>query len=279
MMWAISLILYGFSLTLHGQPSMPPTASGVASGVEFSTESTGQPSDASENLAAPVRLAAVDKPEPGPASGETPAEQTSQEADPASLRTELNLLGQTDAKSGESRRNENVQFNLIDNNALKELNQRLGTTPTAVAEFQPQGNYFSTEYGNPASMPIHLPGTPLRGFHGRLNYGHLNSIFSARAFFQVGAVKPARENEWGATVGIDLWKGAAFTFNGNQQKIRGNVNGNVLVPKDDERTPLTTDPILGDFVARILNAYPPGTAQPHRYQRADAEHQLAADRE
>lgn len=35
----------------------------------------------------------------------------------ASKRTELNLLGKTDTASGESRRNENVQFNLVDNNA------------------------------------------------------------------------------------------------------------------------------------------------------------------
>jgi hypothetical protein len=40
-------------------------------------------------------------------------------------RTDLNLLGKTHAAGGESRRNENVQFNLIDNNALKELNIRL----------------------------------------------------------------------------------------------------------------------------------------------------------
>lgn len=199
--------------------------------------------------AEPARVA--DAPVPG---GANPNDAEVPET--ASLRTELNLLGQTDAKSGESRRNENVQFNLIDNNALKELNQRLGTTPTPVLEFQPQGAYFSAEYGNAPGMPIHLPGTPLRGFHGRLNYGHLNSVLSARAFFQVGAVKPARENEWGTTVGVDLWKGANFTFNGNQQKIRGNVNGNVLVPRSFERTPLTNDPALGAFVSQILNAYP-----------------------
>jgi hypothetical protein len=179
-----------------------------------------------------------------------------QEAAPAQRRTELNLMGQTDAKSGESRRNENVQFNPIDNNALKELNIRLGTTPTAVEEFKPQFNYFSAEYGNPPVGSIHLPGSSARGFHGRLNYGHLNSILSARAFFQVGGVKPARENEWGVNTTTNLWKGATFTFNGNQQKIRGNVNGNVLVPRADERTPLTRDPALGAYVSRVLGAYP-----------------------
>src|SRR5882757_9384032 len=53
----------------------------------------------------------------------------------AEQRIELNLLGKVDTASGESRRNENVQFNLIDNNALKELNIRIGTTATIVQEF------------------------------------------------------------------------------------------------------------------------------------------------
>src|SRR5690349_7813700 len=47
-------------------------------------------------------------------------------------RIELNLLGKTDVAGGESRRNENIQFNLVDNNALKELNVRLGATTTIV---------------------------------------------------------------------------------------------------------------------------------------------------
>ena len=61
-----------------------------------------------------------------------PVEQTVQ-----AKRTDLNLLGGTDSAAGESRRNENVQFNLIDNNALKYLNIRLGTNATIVTEFQP----------------------------------------------------------------------------------------------------------------------------------------------
>src|SRR5258708_28613954 len=63
-------------------------------------------------------------------------------------RTELNLLGTTDAKAGESRRNENEQFNLIDNNALKDLNFRLGTNATIVTDFQPEHKYFGTEIAN-----------------------------------------------------------------------------------------------------------------------------------
>jgi hypothetical protein len=84
-------------------------------------------------------------------------------------RGELNLLGQADAQSGESRRNENIQFNLVDNNLLKELNVRLDA---------------------------------------------------------------------------------------GRQQIRGQVNGNVLVPRPDERTALAADPEVRRAVQRFLDAYP-----------------------
>lgn len=92
---------------------------------------------------------------------------------PDDRRTSLNLLGTTDTDAGESRRNENIQFNLIDNNALKELNLRLGTTATIVREFQPDTKYFETEYGNPPRDSIHQvrPDAGSRGIHGELFYG------------------------------------------------------------------------------------------------------------
>src|SRR6476620_6641767 len=71
-------------------------------------------------------------------------------------RTDLNLLGSTDSAAGESRRNENVQFNLIDNNALKFLNIRLGTNATIVTELQPERKYFGTEFGGSPAAVIHL---------------------------------------------------------------------------------------------------------------------------
>src|SRR3954453_5442290 len=71
-------------------------------------------------------------------------------------RLELNPLGSTDTARGESRRNENVQFNLIDNNALRELNARLGTNATIVTEFRPELKYFGSEFGNTPGGLIHL---------------------------------------------------------------------------------------------------------------------------
>ena len=172
-------------------------------------------------------------------------------------RTELNLLGTTDSASGESRRNENIQFNLIDNNALKELNIRLGTSATINSEFQPERKYFGTEFGNNPAGPIHLNALQRPGdLHGGLSFTRSDSIFSARSFFQVGGVQPAHENNYGFTAGAGLWRGAYLTLDGNQQKLRGSVNGNVLVPLASERTPLTTDPAVYRLVQKWIDAYP-----------------------
>jgi hypothetical protein len=173
-----------------------------------------------------------------------------------SKRTDLNLQGQTDTSSGESRRNENIQFDPIDNNALKELNVRLGTTATIVREFAVDRNYFGAEFGKAVSATLHVPASRHSGIHGKLHESHNNSMFSARSFFQVGGVKPARTNDYGFQFGTPLWSGAFISLDGNQEKIRGSVNGNVLVPRADERTPLTTDLALRRMVERFLAAYP-----------------------
>lgn len=199
-----------------------------------------------------ARAAAQEKPAP---SAEKPPEADARR-DEAAKRVELNLLGKTDAAAGESRRNENVQFNLVDNNALKELNVRLGTTATIVREFAPTSSYFGAEFGNAPRPSITTPNPLRNGFHGQLHEAHVNSVFSARAFFQVGPVKPARENDYGFNAGFTPFAKTKFFIEAGQQKIRGNVNGNVLVPRPDERTPLTDDPATRLIVARFLNAYP-----------------------
>lgn len=187
------------------------------------------------------------------AAAPKPGEAKPDESAPADAnkRVELNLLGKTDTSAGESRRNENVQFNLVDNNALKELNVRLGITATIVPEFRAERNYFGSEFGNAPSPTIHLAPANRRSYHGNVYWNHLNSIFSARSFFQVGAVQPARENDYGFSF-MTRW----FQIDASQQKLRGQVNGNVLVPKPDERTALTADPASRVLVQRFLNAFP-----------------------
>ncbi len=171
-------------------------------------------------------------------------------------REELNLLGQTDAEGGESRRNENVRINLIDNNVLKELNQRIGTSATIVESFEVDSEYFGTIYGGSPRTPPHVSPAAGAGLHGRLYYGHNNSVFSARSFFQAGPVAPARENDYGFGLSLPTWDGGFLAIDGSQVQIRGNVNGNVLTPSIEERTPLATDPATRVSVEAILAAYP-----------------------
>jgi TonB-dependent receptor-like protein len=173
-----------------------------------------------------------------------------------STGTDLNRVGRVNAEGGESRRNENVQFNLIDNNALKELMVRMGWTATLVDEFREDRTYFGAEFGQAPSEPIHVEATNASSFHGTIYYSHNNSVFSARSFFQVGDVQPARENGYGLTITLPVWGGAFLSIDASQDKIRGSVNGNVLVPMPDERTPLTDDPQLRPIVERFLAAYP-----------------------
>src|SRR5262245_28055212 len=91
------------------QAAVPPEASGARQAPqEPGSPAEKRPSNEGE---APRR------------TGGQPAERA---PDDGAKRIELNLLGKTDAAAGESRRNENIQFNLVDNNALKELNIRLG---------------------------------------------------------------------------------------------------------------------------------------------------------
>ncbi|MDX1982684.1 MAG: hypothetical protein SFV51_20605 [Bryobacteraceae bacterium] len=192
---------------------------------------------------------------PPPAAALPKPEAQAQER--AGERTQLNLLGQTDTTKGESRRNENVQFNLIDTNTVRELNIRLGATATIFNEFRAGEGYFGGEYGNRPVPVLHLPPAPkLSSAHGNLWFAHNNSILSARSFFQVGAVQPARENDYGFQFGSKLGRRHFFSADGRQQKLRGQVNGNVLVPLASERTPLAADPAIRAIVSRYLSVYP-----------------------
>ena len=180
----------------------------------------------------------------------------------AADRTRLNLLGEVNTEQGEGRRNENVRLTLIDNNVLRELNERLGISATAVTSFQVDRSYWATEYGGLPGRPLHNPPARAARVNGNFFLTHTNSAVNARSFFQVGAVQPARSNNYGLTVGMPAWQGAALTVNGSQTRNRGQVNGNVLVPTLEERTPLTSDPTRRAFVQRIMDAFP--VAVPNR---------------
>ena len=191
-----------------------------------------------------------------PDAGSAPVDAT------VAARSSLNLLGQVNTEKGESRRNENVQITLIDNNATKELNSRVGTTATIVQEFQADRNYFTSEIGNSPKSGFTVANQSGSGTHGTLSWTHQNSIFTARSFFQVGKVQPARSNQFGIHLGTRLWKNAFASIALSQTKNRGQVNGNILIPLPSERIPLATDPATLLIVQKYIDAFP--NVQPNR---------------
>ena len=192
-------------------------------------------------------------------------------------RTELNLLGEVDTESGESRRNENVQLTLVDNNVLKELNIRMGTSATIIREFEASNGYFGAEFGNPPVRQFHLAPANKSGFHGSIYEVHSNSQFQARSFFQVGGVKPARSNDYGLNILLPLGASTSLTVDANQRRTRGNVNGKRI--GSASRGTHATDYRSHTSRLRLPDPgfLPGNTAQPYRYQPKSSQHKRTAD--
>jgi hypothetical protein len=160
-------------------------------------------------------------------------------------------------RNAAAQRNENVFFSRIDTNAQKELNIRLGDNVTAVTQPPAEVNTYSSEHGRPAGeLSVLRPAPSVTQWHGELFETLQNSVFNARAFFQVGDLKPSRQNQYGGRFSGVVKGLGALTGGVTGRKIRGMVNGNVLVPLASERTPLATDPAIRAEVARYFSAYP-----------------------
>lgn len=187
-----------------------------------------------------------------------------------------------------AQRNENVQVHRIDNDAIKEANIRLGASLTFLSDVPVQTNFYAADHGRPpASLPLLAPRRTAPDWHGELYHDHQNSVFNARTFFQVGPVKPSRRNFYGWRASGPAGALGQISLGAAQRKIRGMVNGNVLVPLAEERTPLARDPALRALITRWLAAYPPelpnrpdfdpralNTNAPQRIDETDADLRL-----
>lgn len=154
-------------------------------------------------------------------------------------------------------RNENVAVNQIDTDGLKEANIRRGDNLTFIPLSTVEFSYFGAEHGRPPSDFVsQKPNPPLKAWHAELYESAQSSIFNARTFFQVGRVKPSHLNQFGGRFSGNIKGLGSLSGSIGQRHVRGMVNGNVLVPKADERTPLATDPAVRAIVQKFLNAYP-----------------------
>ncbi len=156
-----------------------------------------------------------------------------------------------------AQRNENKAVFQIDNDALKEANIRLGDRVTIIPEPPAELNHYAAEHGQqPVEALILRAVSAQPSWHGELFWWHQNSVLNARTFFQVGGVKPSRRNGYGGRFTSGLGRLGYLTLNASQTKIRGMVNGNVLVPLASERTPLAQDPRVRAVVSKFLAAFP-----------------------
>ncbi len=160
-------------------------------------------------------------------------------------------------RNAAAQRNENVFFSRIDTNAQKEVGIRLGDNVTAVTQPPAEVNTYTSEHGRPAAeLSVLRPAPSVTQWHGELFETLQNSVFNARAFFQVGGLLPSRQNQYGGRFSGNIKGLGSLTGGVTNRKIRGMVNGNVLVPLPSERTPLATDPAIRAVVQRFLAAYP-----------------------
>jgi len=164
-----------------------------------------------------------------------------------------------EAASGAAERNENVAITRVDNNAVKEALIRLGAVATPVDAPSPAQSYFGAEHGKLPAEALFLPKAARYsgGWHGTLSQEHRNSIFNARTFFQVGPVQPSHANAYSVTAGGQAGRLGYVALEASQRKVRGMVNGNVLVPLAEERSPRAADPTVRAVVARMLAAFKP----------------------
>ena len=124
--------------------------------------------------------------------------------------------------------------------------------------------YFGTEFGNTPAGLIHLSSAPkLSGLSWYPDARQIVLSVIQTAFwrhdhsFRWAVSYRHVEYIYGFNAGLPLWKGAHVTLSGSQQKLRGNVNGNVLVPLASQNAHLW-QPILlsARLVERWIAAYP-----------------------
>jgi hypothetical protein len=155
--------------------------------------------------------------------------------------------------------NPNIFLYRMDLNSLRRrITIVRGTDPQYIGEFLPERNYFGAEYGAPLNEFVLLN---RRSMASRWTYSAAESleygVLNARPFFNVGPLRSARVTQYDLSAGGPVLTDK-LTLSARYASLRdsSNVNGNVLVPKADERTARAEDPRVRAIVASLLDAYP-----------------------
>ena len=169
----------------------------------------------------------------------------------------LESVEQSGQQEAEARRNQNIQVNLVDNQALDEALARQGARIRPIVEFSAVRGNYAIELGGIGRDPQIIRGDRRSAYHGEIYGTHNNNLMNARTFFQVGDVLPSRRNQYGFRVGGPLGSDRlSFVWTAEETRESGFVNGNVRIPLPSERTPLAEDPELRALMQSWLDAYP-----------------------
>ena len=156
-----------------------------------------------------------------------------------------------------ARRNQNIQVNLVDNQALNEALGRQGAQVSPVTEFSAARGNFAAELGGIGRDPQVIRADRRGVLHGEVYETHNNHTLNARTFFQVGQVQASRRNQYGFRLGGPLGSDKlSFVLTGEETRESGFVNDNVLVPLLSERTALAEDPEIRALVQSWLDVFP-----------------------
>ncbi len=166
-------------------------------------------------------------------------------------------VAQSEEREAEARRNQNIQVNLVDNEALDEALERQGAQIRPIVEFSASRGNYAAELGGIGRDPQVIRGDRRSAYHGEIYGTHNNNRVNARTFFQVGEVLPSRRNQYGFRVGGPLGSDRlSFVWTAEETRESGFVNGNVRVPLPSERRALAEDPELNALIQSWLDAYP-----------------------
>ena len=156
-----------------------------------------------------------------------------------------------------ARRNQNIQINLVDTQALMESLDRQGAQVIPVTEFSATRQNYAAEFGGVGPSPRIVSSARGNAYHPELYGTHNNNRLNARTFFQVGGVLPSRRNQYGFRFGGPMGSDRlSFLVTGEETRESGFVNDNVLVPLSGERVSTATDPAVRALVQTWLAAFP-----------------------
>ena len=203
---------------------------------------------------------------------------------PLTETIEINVTAESVGEAEEqqetgARRNQNIQVNLIDNQALNEALGRQGAQVNRLRNSPPSGEttrWSSAESVGTRRSTGETGGAPS---HGEIYETHNNNVLNARTFFQVGSVLPSRRNQYGFRFGGPLGSDKlSFVWTGEETRESGFVNGNVRVPLPSERTALAEDPELRALIQSWLDLYPREEPNPPGNRHTASEYECDSKR-